>query len=541
MVEKPWPDAPTTGADRPVRSIRPQPADPRPPLQDAVSVVWAHRMSILAITAVVVALALFISSRQTPVYESRVEVLVRSVPDVGTGEVTPRDPNLATEAELVTSGVVGQIVADDLGFGGSVGGLLNGVTVHRPTDTEILEIAYRHHDPAQAQRRAQAFAEAYLAYREGAVTDEVTSATDAIDEELRVLRARLTDVQRELASLDETDPRIATLDSETSLIQDQILQRQLARLQLAQATVQVGEIVQPASTPASPVTPNHAVNAGFGLMAGLALGVGLAFLRDRMSGRIRTTAEIEEHIGAPVLGAIPKVPSWRRSRDPYLVSVRRWQSPAAEAYRTLRTNVLSSATAHGARTLVVTSARDGEGKSATVANLGVVLARAGKQVTLVSADLRRPRLHQFFGMDASDGLAEVLAGKVPLNHALHEVSLATSPWGQLVSVRLRVLPSGHVPEDPAELLSSKGTERLLGDLTGTSDVVLVDAPPVLAVGDALVLAGVADGVLFVIGPQSASRSVLASARQQLDNVGANVVGAVLSEPDPSMTTSRFAY
>jgi Mrp family chromosome partitioning ATPase len=144
-------------------------------------------------------------------------------------------------------------------------------------------------------------------------------------------------------------------------------------------------------------------------------------------------------------------------------------------------------------------------------------------------------------MDGSDGLAEVLAGKVPLNHALHEVSLATSPWGQLVSVRLRVLPSGHVPEDPAELLSSKGTERLLGDLTGTSDVVLVDAPPVLAVGDALVLAGVADGVLFVIGPQSASRSVLASARQQLDNVGANVVGAVLSEPDPSMTTSRFAY
>jgi Mrp family chromosome partitioning ATPase len=117
-----------------------------------------------------------------------------------------------------------------------------------------------------------------------------------------------------------------------------------------------------------------------------------------MSGRLRSSEELEEYLEAPVLAVIPKVPDWRRRKRPYLVSVARWRSPAAEAYRVLRTNVLSAVTATGAKSIVVTSAYSGEGKSATVANLGVVLARAGKRVSLVSADLRHPRLHELFFM-----------------------------------------------------------------------------------------------------------------------------------------------
>jgi capsular exopolysaccharide synthesis family protein len=357
---------------------------------------------------------------------------------------------------------------------------------------------------------------------------------EAIDSELRVLRERLTDIQETLLEVAEDDPRLPTLNSEAALIQDDILQRQLARLSLTRAPVRVGEVIQPASRPQSPVSPNHVVNGAFGLFAGLALGVGLAFLRNRLSGRIRSIGEIEDHIQAPVLGSIPRVPAWRRRKEAYLVTLRQWQSPGSEAFRALRTNVLSAASTYGVKTIVVTSAHEGEGKSAIVANLAVVLARAGKRVTVVSADLRRPRLHQFFGSKGSLGLADVLAGRVSVSQTLQDVTLATSPWIEPSGFRLRLLPSGQVPEDPAELLATETLERLLEALAEASDMVLIDAPPILPVTDALVVTRVADAVLFVIGPRSSTHSLLNSARFQLDNVGARVIGVVLNGPDASM-------
>ena len=542
MAEKPWPDPPQGARPgRPVRQIRPQRAELAPDLRDAFSIVWLYKWSILAITLLIVGVALFVSSRQTPVYESSAKVLVESVGDIGADSVTPRDPNLATEAELVRSAAVANIVAEDLDFDGDPTALLNDVSVDRPTDTEILEISYRHTNAREARRRADAFAAGYLDYRQETVTAEVTEATEAIDTELRVLRDRISDIQQELLAADEDDPRIPGWETETALLQTQILERQLARLALARASVVVGEIVQAASSPQTPVSPNHVVNGVFGLVAGLGLGVGLSFLRDRLSGRIRSAGEIEEHIQAPVLGSIPRVPAWRKRKEAFIVSLRQWQSPGSEAYRTLRTNVLSAASASGAKTIVISSAHDGEGKSATVANLGVVLARAEKRVTLVSADLRRPRLHEFFGLSGAPGLADVLAGRVPASQALQEVTLATSPWIELSTVRLRILPSGGVPEDPAELLASDRMETLMRKLAETSDIVLIDTPPVLPVTDALVVARVADAALLVVGPRSSTGSVMMSARQQLGNVGARVLGVVLNGPDPSIAQTYYSY
>jgi capsular exopolysaccharide synthesis family protein len=130
---------------------------------------------------------------------------------------------------------------------------------------------------------------------------------------------------------------------------------------------------------------------------------------------------------------------------------------------------------------------------------------------------------------------------VPASQALHEVTLATSPWIELSTVRLRILPSGAVPEDPAELLASDRMETLMRKLAETSDIVLIDSPPVLPVTDALVVARIADGALLVIGPRSSTGSVMMSARQQLDNVGAHVLGVVLNGPDASMAQTYYGY
>ena len=258
-----------------------------------------------------------------------------------------------------------------------------------------------------------------------------------------------------------------------------------------------------------------------------------------MSGRLRSSEEVEENLEAPVLGVVPRVSDWRRRKKAYLASAARWRSPAAEAYRVLRTNLLSTVSA-GAKSIVVTSTHSGEGKSATVANLGVVLARAGKSVTLVSADLRRPRLHEFFGRDGQVGLSDVLAGRLPLDAVVQEVKLRSSAPMDLSTISLRLVASGPVPDDPAELLGSAAMRLVIEDLERVSDIVLIDAPPVLPVTDAPVVAAMTTNVLLVIGPNSATRASVVSARQQLERVGARIVGGVLNGPH-AIKAQSFGY
>ena len=530
------PDRLGTDEEQPLRHVR-APIESRPELQEALAVISLRKWSILAISVLVVGVALLVSSQQTPVYEASAKVLVTSfASDPLTESGVPPELNLATEAELVSSEAVAEVVAEDLDIEGDPASLLGNLSVDSPTDTEIIEISYRSGDPAEAQRRAQGFAEGYLEYRRRTATQQLNESAEAIRRELEALNARLDEIERQLAVIAEDDPRRGSLESEAALVQGLILDSQLQRLGLSEG-VSGGDIVQPASLPSSPASPNHVLNAGFGLAAGLALGIGLAFLRDRLAGRLRSGQELEAQLGAAVLGSIPRVGAWKKRRQAFLVTRDLWRSPEAEAYRILRTSVLSAASTNGAKSLLVTSPHTGEGKSATVANLGVVVARAGMTVTIVSADLRKPRVHEFFGVNASPGLVDVLQGKSSLASALKEFTLPTMPGG----VSIRFLASGPVPDNPAELLGSAAMGELLADLERTSDLVLIDAPPILPVTDALVLAPRTGGVLVVIGPRSATVATVSSARQQLDKVGTRVLGAVLSGPNPDLTQTTYAY
>jgi polysaccharide biosynthesis transport protein len=524
-----------TEKKEPLRHVR-APIESRPDLQEALAVMGLRKWSILAITVLVVGVALLVSSQQTPIYEARAEVLVTSfATDPRDESALPPELNLATETELVSSEAVAEVVAEDLDIEGDPASLLDSLSVDSPADTEIIQISYGHSDPAEAQRRAQGFADGYLEYRQRTATQQLNESAEAIARELEALNARLDEIERELAVIAEDDPRRGPLESEATLVQGLILDSQVQRLGLPRG-VSGGNVVQPAPLPHSPASPNHALNAGFGLAAGLALGIGLAFLRDRLAGRLRSGQELEAQLGAAVLGSIPRIGAWKRRKQAFLVTRDLWRSPEAEAYRILRTSVLSAASTK-AKSLLVTSPHVGEGKSATVANLAVVVARAGMTVTIVSADLRKPRVHEFFGVSVSPGLVDVLQGKVSLASALKELTMPMMPGG----IPIRLLPSGAVPDNPAELLGSAAMGDLLADLERTSDLVLIDAPPILPVTDALVLAPRTGGVLVVIGSRSATGATVSSARQQLDKVGANVLGAVLSGPDPDLTQTYYAY
>jgi succinoglycan biosynthesis transport protein ExoP len=539
MAKRPLPDdSNAQRADQSIRSIRSSP-EPSPDLQEALAVVWHRKWQILAIALLTLGVALFLSSRRTPLYESQVRLLVTPVEGVEADSPSSSPPNLATESELVSSVAVAQIVATNLNIPGPPRGLLFDLSVDNPEGTEILEIDYSDSDPEQARRISMGFAEAYLQFREEMATRAILESTEAIQSEIAVLTQQLQSMERQLQDMSATDPNRSSLEAQASLVRSSILDRQLAQASLP-PEVTVGRIIEPADLPTSPVSPNHVVNGAFGLIAGLAIGVGLAFLSDRLSERLRSSEAIEANLEAPVLGAIPRAPVWRHRKEAFLVSTVQWRSPASEAYRILRTNVLSAASALGVKSIVITSAYSGEGKSATAANLGVVLARAGKHVTLVSADLRRPRLHEFFNRDEHKGLIDVLAGQMTLDRALQEVILPTHGF-DTSSASLRLLPSGSVADDPGELLTSTTMARILAELEKLSDIVLIDVPPVLPVTDALVVAEVTKHVLLVIGPKGSTRPAITSTRQRLDRVGARILGGVLNGPDPSMSQRYDSY
>jgi non-specific protein-tyrosine kinase len=410
--------------------------------------------------------------------------------------------------------------------------LLDRLTVEVISGTEILLIGYEAPHPAEAQRLTNGFARAYRQFRQDQVLEELKSASDDLQDQISRVEADLEEASAEAEQLAVGSSERASVDAEVNSLTAQLttLKQQQAEL-LDPGDVQVGTVVQPANRPVAPVSPDHVRNGILALVVGLLLGVGVAFLRERLDDRLRGRADLEEHIGAPVLAVVPQVANWKRRGKPPLVTLTQPKAAPSEAYRTLRTSLLFAAGQRGAKTVLVTSPHAGEGKTATAGNLAVVLAQARKRVILISADLRKPRLHRFFGLSNDIGLTSLLIGEA-------------RPWeafADAANENLKVVLSGPVPGDPAELLGSDAMGGLLEQLREVADFVILDSAPILVVADALTLAPFVDAVLFVADAEHTTRGAVIHARNQLEQVNADVIGAVLNNFDPAKAKSSPYY
>jgi succinoglycan biosynthesis transport protein ExoP len=267
------------------------------------------------------------------------------------------------------------------------------------------------------------------------------------------------------------------------------------------------DVVSGPTLAAAPVSPDLKRLLALGLLAGLVLGALLAVLRDLLDVTVRSAGAAAELVGAPTLAVVD---------DDHEVRGR------AESIRQLRTNLAflrgAGQPATGADVVVVTSALGGEGKTTTALDLARSTAEAGERVLLVEADLRRPTLGTALGLASGPGLSDVLAGQV-------EVAAAVRPGGV---DGLSVLPAGSVPPNPAELLSSPRMADVVAALRSGYDRVLLDATPLLPVTDAVVCAGLADGVLLVVRWGRTSRDEVSEAVTMLEQVHAPVLGSVLN-------------
>lgn len=271
-------------------------------------------------------------------------------------------------------------------------------------------------------------------------------------------------------------------------------------------------VVEKAPAPVSPIAPRRKLMVISGAMLGLITGGALALVREKLDTTLRTPAEITAATGAPVIGVIARNQLFRR-RPLVVQSMPR--SPAAESFRQVRTNLRFVGMGSHLSTLVVTSAVSGEGKSTISCNLAIAFAQSGASVILVEADLRKPAVRQYMGIEGSVGLTNVLIGDVDLADALQ-------PWGRNL---LRVLPGGSLPPNPSELLGSDAMKSVIRELSLAADIVIFDSPPLLPVTDAAVLGRSTDGVVLVVDADGAGPRVKEAA-ESLRSVGATLVGVV---------------
>jgi capsular exopolysaccharide synthesis family protein len=488
-------------------------------LRDHWRVVMRRKALIAAAVLLSAGAALGISLSQTSVYVATTDVLVQPRTAGGLFQTSAgasqaiSDRMVQTELKVIAGESVRERVRLDLGLD-ELPPRVNGAAVDR---TDVVRLSVRSADPVTAAALVDGYATAYIEVRRDQAVQELVAASTELQETIDDLQARLD-------ALDATDPRRSGLLSQQAALQATIDELRIdAALRTGGASV-----ITPAEVPTEPVAPTPFRTAVLAALVGLALGLAIAFAVDHFDDSIGDAADLAKVTSLTVLSTVPveRMPD----RRPIAWSVP--ADPAVEAYRGLRTNLQFIALDRTVRTVQVVSALPGEGKTTTASNLAVVLAQAGHWVLLVDADLRRPRMHEVFGLEASPGLTDVLLGAPP-ELSCREVAVEGAPT-------LRVCTAGSPPPNPSEMLSAARTRAAFAELASRYDFVVVDSAPVLPVADAVSLASFADAVLVVVQVGRTSEAELGEAIERLERVSAPTIGVVLNR-SASVEGSAYAY
>lgn len=430
-------------------------------ITDYLNIVRRYWVSVVAITLAGLASAALISLVAKPTYTATTSIFLTVQSGSSAGELnqgsTYAENQVRSYAEVVRTPIVLQPVIDRLGLPLTPGELAEKVTASVPLNTAIVEIAV--------------------------TTEDAVQTADIANE-----------VGRQVVTIvEELSPSGSGGNKSV------------------QATV-----ISPASVPTEWTSPKVLQNLLLGTLLGLFLGVGQAILRSTLDTRVVTENDLGAVTDSSVIGTIGFDPD---ATEHPLIFQADPNSPRAEAYRRLRTNLQFLELGDRSRSVVITSSIAGEGKTTTAINTASTLADAGQSVLLIDADLRRPKVADYLNLEGAVGLTTVIIGRAQLTDVVQ-------PFG---NGNLHVLPAGQIPPNPSELLGSDSMKRLLKEATDRYDMVVLDAPPLLPVTDSAILSAVTGGALVVVGSGAVTRPQLAGALDSLAAVGGNVLGLVLNK------------
>jgi capsular exopolysaccharide synthesis family protein len=465
------------------------------------------RTLLFFVIGIPVAVVLY-SLTQTPLYSASATVVINRQDIASAILGTPTDPTQAQEPERIVADQAqfarGPAVAKRALFiekssGLSPVSLLSSSSVGVNPSADLLTFTVLSRSPTLAVGLSNAYANAYV-------------------------KVRLEADQR---------PYLAALGTATKST-DKARFRVLAAVQNGNS-----QLVSPA-TSATKVRPAVVRNAMLALLAGLVLGLAAVFVREALDTRVRSEDEVIARLGAPLLARLA-TPSRYLRRQNHLVTVDHSDPRQLESFRTLRTNFDFANLGLRARSVLIVSARESEGKSTTAANLAVTLAYSGRSVALVDLDLRQPYLNRFFDLDPEPGLTDVAMGKCSLREALRHVQVDPAPSANgtpLAPGELAVLTAGPLPPDPAEFVSHEAVGEILSELQDQYDVVLVDSAPILPVSDAMILSSKVDGIIVVAHMAKLYRSTLEELARVLSMSMTPRMGVVLAAAE---TVGGYGY
>lgn len=489
---------------------------------------------LIVLCTVIAGTAAYLFSRQqTPIYEATSTILINQArsPVRGTeyADILTSERVARTYAELLQDWPVVELTASQLGFDQDFETIADAyqiaLAVDPIRDTQLIELRVEASSPDLAARIANTLPDVF---RE----TNLQRQRERYDVTRGELQAELATVEADMVATQEAIDRLG--DAETAEAKAALgrLQSTLRRYEASYSSllssleelrlseVQTSDnivLATPAQVPEDPVRPRPLLNGLLAALVGAMLAVGAALLIEYLDDTVKTPEDVRDVSTLPTLAGVMALNGTTPQRR--MIAATDPRSPQAEAYRVLRTNLQFTSLDKPLRSLLISSPGPGEGKSTTVANLGIVMAQAGNRVLLIDADLRRPTLHKLFQLPNGVGLTTALFQiDQPVDWCIQDTGQAN----------LSVLTTGPIPPNPAELLGSERMHQFLQQLEQTYDFLLIDSPPVLAVTDAAILSNQADGIVLVVSAGVTRFDMLARAMERLDSVGGRPLGVVLN-------------
>ena len=518
---------------------------------------WFWLILLLAIVAGGVSYVL--NMNQPLVYQASATIAIGRFidsPNPNSGEIRTGMDLAQTYAQLIKTYDVlqGTIDALDLPMGSNQLERLTSVSLISNTTLMVITVQYT--DPNLVIDIANALAEQLILRSPTNLTEEQEQQLEFANSQIQALNAQIEEGRDQLETINSellsaTDPdEITRLSLQKNIVTEQINSASATVAEFTGTIITLQqrtnslEIVERARVPGIASAANPARAALLGAAVGATLAFGLALVIEYLDNTIRTTEDAAQTLSLPVLGAVMKIGKKRDTYSSRLISLQPSLSPIAEAYRTVRTNLLFTTEGGETAVYVVTSPGPEEGKSVTAANLAIAMAHAGLDVLLIDADLRRPKVHELFGLENNVGLTTLLfadpgapensrlsdngtEGKLPQN--LKQCFQKTSVKG------LQVITTGFTPSNPTELLGSVLMQRWVETFRASSDidVVIFDSPPALVIADSSVLAAnIKADVVMVVDRGHTRRSAALKVKEQFSRLGINVKGVVVNRVNP---------
>lgn len=513
-------------------------------------VLWHWSWLILLCTILAGSGAYIFSILSVPVYQATTTLLIDEARNSNTSyqDLLTSERIARTYAELMERPTTLAKVAERFNIDvATLRQAISAITVTTIRDTQLVQVAIEGVSPELVAAVADTLPQVFIMEISGIQTQRFAESKKSLEQQLNTLSNEVNLRQIAIDELGnsltaEEEVRLGELRNELTQYKNSYANvlRSYEELRLTEVqSVDSIVIVEKAEVPSAPIRPRTLLNVLLAIIIGGMLALGVIFLIEYLDDRVKTPQDLYKVINTPILGAIAQLPSTGlRKKDEHslrqesLITANQPRHPITEAYRSLRTSLQFSSVDDAMRSLLVTSATPGEGKTTTAANLAVVLAQSGRSVILIDADIRKPQQHKIFHLPKSPGLTDAMVTtNSPLAFFLHDTEVPN----------LRVMTSGKEAPNPAELLGSKRMKQVIESLNGEADVLIFDAPPLLAVTDAQVLASQVQGVLLVVNTEKTPRAVVARAAEALMRGNGRLFGAVLNRLARSPRSYYYYY